>query len=256
MQYGSRVNGRLVPKFVDSLSTTKPSEIFEVAIEVDGLTVANENEAITQLLTLEQQFPDMKILYVDTCTEAQKIIMQFTDVGPCFISFSGVFGAIPALFMILGIAIIGYLLWQVMQTNPLLLWGLAIIGGVVAFSLLFPSQLRGLTPGPIRHPKIPTTRVGRGELTTEEKKRIRLTDQLRNLKNERIATESEGRVLREQIGKWNKDLKKAKRKKDKSLAATLERNIKDAKKRERELVKESGDINREYRRIREELKQF
>lgn len=146
MQYGARVSGILKPLFVDSLSMSKPNEIYELHIETDG--VSDEAMAIQQALMLEEQFPDLKVLYVETTPN--RITMQITDIGPSPWSFSGVFSAIPAIFVIVGIIIVGVILLQVYQTNPLILWGLVLIGGVVTFYLLLGERLAFLKPEHIR----------------------------------------------------------------------------------------------------------
>lgn len=123
--YGNKVSGRRVPQ---RLAETKPGDVFEFQIQTAPFE--NEDCIITKLLTLEQSFPDLKVLYVETDPEGM-VTLQITDAGPGQISIGGVISLIPHLFILIGIVVIGIILWQVMQTQPYLVWLLLLAGGAV-----------------------------------------------------------------------------------------------------------------------------
>lgn len=134
--YSVRVDGRLAPKFIDHLSVTKPGEIFEVELETEGLTPENGEQAVAQLLQLESEFEDLRVVYIDTCSLKQKVIIQFVDAGPGFISLAGVLSAIPTLLIVVGVFVLAFILYQVILTNPWALFFLALGGSVVILALL------------------------------------------------------------------------------------------------------------------------
>lgn len=148
MYYGSRVNGVLKP-VPETLGYTQPGEIFELQIETQG--VPDEEAAITQLLQLEQSTPDMQILYIETNRQTGTIMMQFMDKGPGDISFGGLFSTIPSLALIVGIIIVGYLLWQLYQgPQSWLIVPLMIVGGIVALYLITGEKMGVFKPSPVR----------------------------------------------------------------------------------------------------------
>jgi len=134
MQYGSRVNGVLKP-VPEELGYTQPGEVFELQMETGG--IPDETAAITQLLQLEQNTPDMQILYIETNQQTGTITMQFMDKGPGAIILSGLLTSIPTLLIVGSVIIVGYFLWIVMQpttTNQWLVIGLTTAGiGLILF---------------------------------------------------------------------------------------------------------------------------
>lgn len=147
MYYGTRIPGALKPVAVDA-TATKPLEVFEIELETEG--IPDEAAAIQQLLTLEET-PDLKILYIETDQISNKITLQFMDTGPGQISFGGLFSAIPAIAILVGIVIVGIILWQLYNSNlSWLLIPLIIVGGVATLGLIFAPQLSQLRPAQIR----------------------------------------------------------------------------------------------------------
>ena len=129
MLYGKKVQGRLV-NVPETLGYTKPGEVYELQIDTEPFN--DETSAIQQLLTLEEQVPDLKVLFIDTCPDG-KVVMQIQDVGPGSISIGGLFSLIPSVFVLIGIIVVGVMLWQVMAQNPVLIYLLALAGGTVLF---------------------------------------------------------------------------------------------------------------------------
>ena len=137
MLYGKKVQGRLV-NVPETLGYTKPGEVYELQIDTEPFN--DETAAIQQLLTLEEQVPDLKVLFIDTCPGG-KVVMQIQDVGPGALSIGGLFSLIPSLFIVIGIIVVGVMLWQVMEQNPVLIYLLALAGGAIMFFYFIGSKL-------------------------------------------------------------------------------------------------------------------
>lgn len=148
MRYGTRIPGTLKPVAVTA-SATKPNEIFHIELETEG--IPDETAIIQQLLTLEEM-PDLRVLYIETDTRASKVTVQFMDTGPGQISFGGLFSAIPAVALLVGVVIVGIVLWQLYTSNlSWLLVPLIVVGGLVVFSLVFAGPLTtSMRPAQIR----------------------------------------------------------------------------------------------------------
>jgi hypothetical protein len=97
MQYGTRIAGALKPRFVESAGIdadlSVPGEVYQFDIETEGFSIEQEEQIIVQLLTLEEQTPDLKILHINADANSNVITMQFTDTGPNPFSFIGLLGA-------------------------------------------------------------------------------------------------------------------------------------------------------------------
>lgn len=141
MQYGSKINGRLIPIIatLDTLPITKPGEIFELEIQTEGIT--DETVVIQQLLTLEDTTTDLKILYIDTNRQNNIITMQIQDAGPAGFSLSGFLTTMPSILILMGVVVAAYLLWQLYTQNPIWLWVIAALGGAIAFYLLLGERI-------------------------------------------------------------------------------------------------------------------
>jgi hypothetical protein len=147
MQYGTKINGRLQPKYITALgeagtdsNMTKPGEIYQFDIDVDQ--IPDETTAIQQTLTLEDKYPDLKVLYVETNPQTNKVTLQVADTGGDW-DLGGILQDLPYFFIIAGIVIVGIILWQVYQQNPVYLYALLLIGGAITFFILVGSQLGG-----------------------------------------------------------------------------------------------------------------
>lgn len=154
--YGNKINGTLKAATATlSLGQdvmTKPGDILQIELRTqEGFDPDLEQDAITQVLVLEKQFPDLQVLYVETCN-CGKITLQVMDKGPGQISGFALLNALPMILVLIGIVVVGYLLWQVSSgPNAWVLPVLLVVGGaVVFFFLVAPSATKslGLT-GPI-----------------------------------------------------------------------------------------------------------
>jgi len=135
MQYGTKVQGRLQFMPVASLAPdetyyTQPGEVYEFQLDTEPFD--NHEEAIAQLLTLEQEFADLEVVYVETCWKG-KVTLQIRDKGPGSISITGVVSLIPTIFVLIGVIVVGIMLFQVMESSPILIWLLALAGGATIF---------------------------------------------------------------------------------------------------------------------------
>lgn len=184
MKYGAKVSGRLVA-VPEALAFTKPGDVYEIKIDTDP--IADEAMVAQQLLTLEQQVADLQVLYIETCPKG-KVWMQFTDVGPGSISISGLVSLIPHIFIIVGIVVVGIMLWQVVTTSPILIWLLALAGGAVIFYSFIGKGL-GL-PAKIYEPK------------DKEKKPPK---KLERLESRRKVLKTQKSILQGQIGDYKID---------------------------------------------------
>ena len=131
MQFGSRINGRLV-NLPATLGLTKPGDIYEVYIDTQG--IPDETTAIQQLLTLEQQVPDLKVLYVQTDATTNRIVLQFIDAGPGQFGLETVLMWLPQVLIIAGIVTVAMFLFGLLptlQTLPSWIWYIAVIGGAL-----------------------------------------------------------------------------------------------------------------------------
>lgn len=109
MQFGSKVAGRLQPIEITDLST--PNETYQIDLFVDQ--VADGETAIQQLLELENQFPDLEILYIDACPLKTCITVQLRDVGPGQFGFETILASMSALLAVLGITLIAVSIWGI-----------------------------------------------------------------------------------------------------------------------------------------------
>lgn len=107
--WGQRFTGVLRPQ--TDLGMTRPRTSYQVDLQTQGLTAENEGLAISQLLSLEDQYPDLRILHVETNPDQQTITMQFMDAGPGQWSLTGFLSSLPTLFMVFAIGVVGYMLW-------------------------------------------------------------------------------------------------------------------------------------------------
>jgi len=220
MRYGAIVSGRLdvITVSLEEDRYSKPGDIYQIELHTDRpFTPEDEANIITQSLTLEQQFPDLKVLYVETCNEG-KITIQVQDVGPGAFSVGGLISWMPQIFILIGIALVAYTLWQVYQTNPLMMWALVVVGGAVAFYLIAGPALKGL----------PTATAIRTE--TKEKLKyegqqsadVNLENWRKSVNSQRISSQTS---IQEKTAELNKELKKPAKKQDTTAVAELQREI-------------------------------
>jgi hypothetical protein len=132
LQFGTKVNGERHAIYASAAESvaTKPGEVYEFTIDTEG--IPDENAAIAQVLELENQVADMKVLYVETHPD-NTITLQFMDTGPGSIALGGLFTLMPAIFILAGIVIAGYLVYRLyFSESGWLLPAIIIIGGAVA----------------------------------------------------------------------------------------------------------------------------
>lgn len=125
MQYGSKVAGRLVPIDPNVQRLSEPQGIYEILIQTED--IPDEQMAIQQLLTLEKQFEDLRVLYVETV--GNDIRMQIIDMGPGAWSLWGIASLIPVILVSVLIIVVGLGIWQIVSMNPIILF-LVILGGI------------------------------------------------------------------------------------------------------------------------------
>lgn len=207
MHYGTKVNGRLEPHFIETADLTNAKEVYQIDIETSG--IVDEAGAIDQLLTLEEQFPDLRVVYIETDRNTNTIHLQFADAGPGQFSFTGLLAAMPAILAVVFIAVLAFTLWTVYASNPILLWALLALGAGVAFFYLTSTQIKmPTTPiyGRKPTPK-PTPSVEYREEAMAERQRERLAEQRRRDAEKRIEDLEDERKRKE------RELKSAKEKK-------------------------------------------
>jgi len=153
--YGAQVTGKKQPlNTIGEASLTSPGEVYEFELDVEG--IPDETQAITQLLQLESEVADLRVLYVETDPLTRKIRLQFTDAGPGQFSLAAALSLIPTILVVAGIILVGIIAWQIFTgPNPWVLPLLVVIGGGVTFYLLFGTQLFGQAPA-----AAPTRAVG------------------------------------------------------------------------------------------------
>ena len=172
--YGQKAKGRLVVmpvKFADT-GYTQPGEVYEIHLDTTSF-VGQEEAVIDQLMLLESRVPDLKIVYAEACDCGMKVKFQVVDTGPGQWSIAGIFSILPAIFVLIGVGIIAYMLWKVYSDMPILL----VVGGVAAAFLAFyyltgGKFFQGITSPYTRGPegKAPT---GTQKLETKEKSLIK-----------------------------------------------------------------------------------
>ena len=127
--YGQKAKGRLAvmpAKFADT-GYTQPGEVYEIHLDTTSL-VGQEEAVIDHLLLLEQQVPDLRVVYAEVCDCGEKVKFQIMDTGPGSIGIGGILALLPAIFVIIGVGIIAYMLWKLYNDVPVLL----VVGGVAA----------------------------------------------------------------------------------------------------------------------------
>jgi hypothetical protein len=130
MQYGLKANGRLEPIY-GTLGLSQAGQTYEARIDTQG--IPDENMAITQILQLENEVPDLKVTYVETNPDGS-IIVQFRDMGPGQFAFEAVLAFLPQVLFLGGIIALGItLLWVIpaLQGMPSYVWYVAAAGGVM-----------------------------------------------------------------------------------------------------------------------------
>ena len=133
MRFGKRISGRLVAVPPESLRLTQPGEVYEFTFYTEH-PFDNDEAVAQQLLTLEDQVADLQVTYIETFPDRQAVTLQIMDIGPGSISLAGLLSLIPAIFVLVGIVVVGYMTWQTLQTAPWLLWlGLLAGAGVIFY---------------------------------------------------------------------------------------------------------------------------
>ena len=184
MLYGAKVKGRLEP-ITGTLGISQLGAIYEVRIDTQG--ILDENMAITRLLQLEANVPDLQILYIETNTQDSSIILQFTDAGPGQFGLETVLAWLPQLLLLAGIIAIAFTMFWVipaLQAIPQWVWYVVGIGGVLFVGAWLTGALK-ITPttlaGTIATQKQAVVSAEKtAERTTEQEKR-----QLERLEAER-----------------------------------------------------------------------
>lgn len=223
MQFGTKVTGRLKPIYVETLDLSTPGELYQVDIETEG--IVDEEGAVAQLLTLEQQFPDLKIVYINTDTRSNVITIQFMDKGPGQFSFTGLIGAIPAILGIIFIAVIAFVLWQIYSVNPIWLWALLALGAGVAF-FYFTSGHIAAPAKPIYEKKkepepTPTEKLRQERLDARAEQQFKLDMKRLELEEEKLRkeTEKETERIRKEKEEREKERKTEKKKRKQVIIA-------------------------------------
>lgn len=233
MQYGTKVNGRLEPRFIETADLTDAGKVYQVDIETSG--IVDEASAIEQLLTLEQQFPDLQIVYIETNRNTNMIQLQFVDAGPGQFSFTGLLGAMPMLLGVVFIGVVAFVLWQVYSTNPILLWALLALGAGVAFFFFTSGKITAPTKAIFgereRHPPSPTAQFEQARSDIRQAQRIAQKDV--------EAIEKKIAAAKEDLKREEKKVKKKQKEKPQSVVL-LEEQIKALEKQE-SLAKDERD---------------
>lgn len=226
--YGNRVNG-VLKSVPETLGYTKPSEVYELHIQTEQFPEEDESTAIDMLMTLEQKFPDLQILHAESDSNGL-IKLQFMDKGPGQISFGGLFSAIPAIFIIVGIILVGYLLWQVYQTQPIALWAVALIGGVIAFFLIAGERM----------PKLPE--IGAIRKKTKESK----TEIIASLEESRKVANQSLRDAQLDLNRLSRDLKATT---DPAEIASIKEEIRYSKERQKRASETQDYVQEQLRKV-------
>jgi len=173
LQYGQKIRGKLVEKHLPSERTliataddlTVAGGVYQIDLETNG--VPNPQAAIDQLLLLEDQEPDLKILHINADPKSTVITIQFMDKGPGQFSFTGLLASMPILLGLVFIVVIAYVLWTVYSSNPLILLFLGAIGAGVAF-FYFTSGKISSSSAPIYKPR-KDDELTTGKVATQER---------------------------------------------------------------------------------------
>jgi hypothetical protein len=134
-QFGRRFTGVLKPQL--DLGLTNAGSSYQVDLQTQNLTVENEGAAINQLLSMEQDIADLRILYVETNPDQQNITIQFMDTGPGQFSLSGFLTSLPSYMLFGAILIVGYVLWTFMQPQTLNQWLVVALGAIGAGLVMY-----------------------------------------------------------------------------------------------------------------------
>ena len=192
MRYGRKIQGRLVA-VPESLRVSKPGEVYELHIYTDE-PFEEDTALFNQLLLLEQQYPDLKVEYVETWSAEKTIVLQVKDLGPGGFAIGGIISLIPTLFILIGIVVVGYILWQTLETNPILLWLGALAGGVIIFYYFIGAKLDK-----------PTTIRTKAESDSTAK---RASAKLSQLNSERVGAQNESDTHRKTRDKMTEEIKR------------------------------------------------
>lgn len=248
MLYGSRVSGRLVP-IADLSALSKPGEVFEIHIETDG--IPDEQMVIQQLLTLEQQFEDLRVLYIET--DGTNIKMEVTDIGPSGWTFAGIVTAIPTVLILIGVTIGAIFLWQIVTTAHPVLLLLVGLGGIMLF--LSVAGIWEKIPKPIQiRTKAEETKSEIKDVVKRQKgiytqERLALKTTLTDIREDSLPrVEKEIKVLEEKKVKA-KDEKK--RFMEGSELRQLYKERKELKETQREATKRLGEIAKKFETLAE-----
>lgn len=133
MRYGLRIQGRLVA-VPESLRVSKPGEVIEFHVYTDE-PFDDDKAPISQLMLLEQQYPDLKVEYVETFPVQKTVVLQVRDMGPGGFVVGGIVSLIPTVFILIGLVVVGIIAWDVIQSQAdWLLWlGLFAAAGIVFY---------------------------------------------------------------------------------------------------------------------------
>lgn len=254
MLYGSRVSGRLVP-IADLSALSKPGEVFEIHIETDG--IPDEQIAIQQLLTLEQQFEDLRVLYIET--DVANIKMQITDVGPGAIDIWSVLYGLPAILIVGAIVVIALIGYQLFTTQPTWVWFLAL-GAVLALwgipKILRPAREALPSLKELRS-EVKKTKEEEGTISAEEKlieRRKGAKTILADLREEIKGLRGDRRELKDEIkaekARPVSDVDEIKRLGKDERA--VEREIRKARKSQRQWQKVADEVDKQLSGVKED----
>lgn len=190
MRYGTRASGKLQPA-PQVLGMSVPSAIYEAQMETQG--IPDENVAIAQVLQLEAQVPDLRVLYVETNPLTGIITVQFTDAGPGQFGLETTLAWLPQLLLVGGIivgVIVMFFVVPALQTIPNWVWYAVGIGGVLVAAAYLTGAWK-ITPSPA------------ASVLTQQKEMLALAKQQskQTEKGAERATEQAERHLKEKEGK-------------------------------------------------------
>jgi len=230
VRFGSKVNGRLVavPETAGD-KLTNPGEVYQFDIYTENAFHEQDSELIAgQLMQLENQVADLKIEYIETFPDDGIVTVQIRDAGPGQIMLSGLASLIPVLFIVIGIFVAGFILWQALETNPILLWLGLLAGGVIIFYTFIGGKI---TPTQVRVSK------------AKDDKSENFRQKLASLDKERIAYEN-----RSEQARHNKD-------QELTDVRTLQAEIKELKsKRDKQkTTKDKAAVSREITKVKDRL---
>jgi type IV secretory pathway VirB2 component (pilin) len=154
MQVGNRILGAKQP--LTQQSSLAQGKVYEV--EVKASSGILDPQSITNYLCgkMNEQYPELRINYINVNQQTQTIILQFHPLDartlglepqPQRLFVATLLAWLPAILTLVGIAVVGISVWEIIGTIPWYIWAILATGvALLFFAPTISSLFKGRAP--------------------------------------------------------------------------------------------------------------